>query len=277
MLKICKAEGCEDEGQVPGAARGLCLHHYSEYRRSRPHKQCKVAGCVISANWPGSARGYCSKHLYRLTEHGSLTDMKRMENGLPLAERLALKTRREGSCTIWTDKSKFLMWEGKATSARRLMYNESFGTEHADGMTYRANCGNSDCVGSTHTRVVWKNFVSELTLEKPDLDRFYAQVGQPNAQGCELWEGLLYTGGYGRFSVRQTSYGTHRVRYMLERGSIPKGMVLDHLCEVRNCTALEHLELVTPKVNGERAFYRPLSARIEGIDYNLTVLRLDKT
>jgi HNH endonuclease len=76
---------------------------------------------------------------------------------------------------------------------------------------------------------------------------------------CLIWTGGLTCGGYGRVSLpRRTPYEsaphvrTHRVSYLHYVGRVPDGMVLDHLCRVRACARVEHLEPVTPRVNALR-------------------------
>lgn len=63
--------------------------------------------------------------------------------------------------------------------------------------------------------------------------------------GCELWMGRTTKSGYGRDGL----HGAHRVAWEAEYGPVPEGFVLDHLCGVRNCVALHHLEAVTQSEN----------------------------
>ena len=44
----------------------------------------------------------------------------------------------------------------------------------------------------------------------------------------------------------------HRVAYEAEHGPIPDDLVLDHLCRVRNCVRVDHLEPVTQAENNRR-------------------------
>ena len=44
----------------------------------------------------------------------------------------------------------------------------------------------------------------------------------------------------------------HRVAWEDARGPIPDGLTIDHLCRVRNCVNVEHLELVTIAENNRR-------------------------
>lgn len=65
--------------------------------------------------------------------------------------------------------------------------------------------------------------------------------------GCWLWQRQL-TRGYGRIWIDGENIGVHVYFYRCLAGDIPEGLVLDHLCRVRNCVNPEHLE---PVPNGE--------------------------
>ena len=66
---------------------------------------------------------------------------------------------------------------------------------------------------------------------------------------CWLWTGAKSTGGYGRIYWSGKLLQAHRVVYELERGPIPDGLELDHLCRVRSCVNPDHLEPVTSREN----------------------------
>lgn len=70
-----------------------------------------------------------------------------------------------------------------------------------------------------------------------------------DAGGCWLWGGFTEPKGYGRFQVGGAARLAHRISYELHVGPIPDGLVLDHLCRVRNCVNPEHLEPVTSREN----------------------------
>lgn len=77
-------------------------------------------------------------------------------------------------------------------------------------------------------------------------------IPEPNS-GCILWFGYTSEGGYGRIKnddgkLRSAS----RLAYELEKGPIPEGLELDHLCRVRCCINPNHLEPVTHTVNVNR-------------------------
>jgi hypothetical protein len=70
--------------------------------------------------------------------------------------------------------------------------------------------------------------------------------------GCILWLGSLYENGYGVLHYKGMNLKAHRANYELTHGSVPDGMVLDHLCRVRSCIRVDHLEVVTQRENVRR-------------------------
>lgn len=70
--------------------------------------------------------------------------------------------------------------------------------------------------------------------------------------GCRLAEGRKDRDGY----VFWGSSRAHIVAYVSERGDVPEGMVLDHLCGRRACCAPHHLEPVTQSENLKRRSWR---------------------
>jgi hypothetical protein len=77
-------------------------------------------------------------------------------------------------------------------------------------------------------------------------------IPEPNS-GCWLWIGAHSANGYGNTRYpkngRNIVQNAHRVVYEIERGHIPKGKVLDHLCQNPACVNPEHLEVVTQGIN----------------------------
>jgi hypothetical protein len=87
------------------------------------------------------------------------------------------------------------------------------------------------------------------------LDRFGHNVSPEPNSGCWLWTSTINQYGYGRVHLpgrRQPS--AHRVAYEMDRGAIPNGLQIDHLCRVRCCCNPDHLEPVTAAENIRRAF-----------------------
>ena len=78
--------------------------------------------------------------------------------------------------------------------------------------------------------------------------RFWVKVRQ-GPSGCLLWTAGTYGGGYGRFKIDGKDRPAHRVVFEWLIGAIPDGMQLDHLCRIKRCVNISHLEIVTSKEN----------------------------
>lgn len=66
---------------------------------------------------------------------------------------------------------------------------------------------------------------------------------------CWIFTGGLDSGGYGQIKVNGKDRRTHRVAYELLVGPIPEGLVIDHLCRVRNCVNPDHMEPIDQRSN----------------------------
>lgn len=84
----------------------------------------------------------------------------------------------------------------------------------------------------------------------PVAERFWARV-QP-AWGHWIWTGPC-SGPYASFSIGQQTVLGHRWAWESVNGPIPDGLMVDHLCRVKLCVNPGHMEIVTPRVNGERS------------------------
>jgi hypothetical protein len=75
--------------------------------------------------------------------------------------------------------------------------------------------------------------------------RFWSKVEK--TETCWLWLGHKALSGYGQFSVNRAvgNMQAHRMAYLFEKGSIPTGLVIDHLCRNKACVNPDHLEPVT--------------------------------
>lgn len=76
-------------------------------------------------------------------------------------------------------------------------------------------------------------------------------IPEPNS-GCWLWIGSCNDDGYATFGVDGVVVSGHVFIYTAAHGRVTKGRELDHLCRVRCCVNLLHLEAVTKSVNQKR-------------------------
>lgn len=80
--------------------------------------------------------------------------------------------------------------------------------------------------------------------------RFWSKVDKN--RGCWIWQGVISTGGYGRYYWQGRERQAHRIAYELLIGPIPEGLHIDHLCRTRACVDPSHMEPVTPGENVRR-------------------------
>ncbi|MFJ2650852.1 HNH endonuclease [Streptomyces sp. NPDC087420] len=95
-----------------------------------------------------------------------------------------------------------------------------------------------------------------MILTESDERRFWSKVALPNEQGCMLWTKYVRPDGYVSFYLSGKQVLIHRVSYTLAYGSIPDGLVIDHVkakgCTNRHCVAPAHLEAVAGIENHRR-------------------------
>lgn len=86
----------------------------------------------------------------------------------------------------------------------------------------------------------------------PAIDRYWGSVDQngpvpdfrPDLGPCWVWRRKLTPKGYARFTIGRRGIFAHVFAYTTLVGSIPDGLVIDHLCRVRHCSNPAHLEPV---------------------------------
>lgn len=78
----------------------------------------------------------------------------------------------------------------------------------------------------------------------PLRERFDANYKVDSETGCWLWQGCLNR-GYGQMRVCGKLMASHRVSYILFRGSIPKRKCVLHSCDVPRCVNPGHLWIGT--------------------------------
>lgn len=69
--------------------------------------------------------------------------------------------------------------------------------------------------------------------------------------GCLVWTGYTQN-GYGIVFYQGKNRRVHRVIFEALVGPVPDGLHLDHLCRVRDCANIHHLESVTSRENTMR-------------------------
>lgn len=88
----------------------------------------------------------------------------------------------------------------------------------------------------------------------PMAERFWSKVKINDHTGCMEWIAGTNGVGYGTFFVRWENGGNvmqlaHRWSYEEANGTIPEGLVIDHLCRNPSCVNPRHLEAVSFREN----------------------------
>ena len=70
-----------------------------------------------------------------------------------------------------------------------------------------------------------------------------------DVNGCLRWVASKNKKGYGRFAVKRKVYNAHVVAWLLAGNSLLITDDVDHLCEVKDCVEITHLEAVSHSEN----------------------------
>jgi hypothetical protein len=81
------------------------------------------------------------------------------------------------------------------------------------------------------------------------VERIASRVSVELPDGCWWWQGSTTPAGYGYLEFEGRRQGVHRWVYELCVGPIPRGMVVDHLCDNPRCVRPDHLEAKTQRAN----------------------------
>ena len=94
--------------------------------------------------------------------------------------------------------------------------------------------------------------ISNMNLKLKTLIRFLVKIDD-TYDSCWRWTSTISKAGYPYFTLTSTKMvRAHRLSYMIFKGDIPNGLVLDHLCRNKSCVNPDHLEAVTSLVNTRR-------------------------
>ena len=78
---------------------------------------------------------------------------------------------------------------------------------------------------------------------------FWQKVQRSESRSeCWMWTGATLR-GYGQFAIQRRPRRAHRLAYEMERGPIPDGLDLDHICRVRRCVNPWHLRPLSRREN----------------------------
>lgn len=97
---------------------------------------------------------------------------------------------------------------------------------------------------------MWR-FLGRHSVRLMDGEYFRSKVSinSLDESGCWAWNGFKMPNGYGQACRNGRRYYAHRFSYELFIGPIPRDLVIDHLCNTRECVNPTHLAAVTQAQN----------------------------
>ncbi len=84
-------------------------------------------------------------------------------------------------------------------------------------------------------------------------ERILSKIEPDSQTGCWLWTAFRNKGGYGMTSLGDKRGLAHRIIYEAVNGSVPWGLVVDHICNNPGCVNPAHLRAITISENLTRS------------------------
>jgi hypothetical protein len=97
------------------------------------------------------------------------------------------------------------------------------------------------------------------------LARYWSNVKVAEPDECWPWKASFRRDGYGQMMVNYRKYGTHRLAWLLAKGTIPEGLFVCHKCDNKACCNPNHLFLGTQEDNFNDMVQKGRQARGESL------------
>ncbi|RPI56443.1 MAG: hypothetical protein EHM49_00175 [Deltaproteobacteria bacterium] len=261
-MKKCSIVGCDQKHY----AKGYCSYHYERFRKygdpeivfPGPRIGCLVEGC----DGKHFGKGYCRKHYERFKKYGdplkiNYGGISRKENPICSIEGCENPVQARGLCSkhykrweLYGDPlANFSRVRGECSvkGCSEPAHAHGYCNVHYD--RWRRSGDPEGLVDMPKGAIEGTRYKAISVKRKTDLAQILLSRVQIDPEShCWLWEGKSLELGIGqkRFSVTRLSYATFV-------GDVPKGKLVCHVCDRRNCISPTHMYLGSYKSNRDDA------------------------
>lgn len=95
------------------------------------------------------------------------------------------------------------------------------------------------------------NSTQRVRGTRPRISCDESECPRPELGSCHVFRGCLSSDGYGSVGLNGKSVSVHRYIWECENGDIPDGLEIDHQCMNKSCCNIDHLRLVTHRINSK--------------------------
>jgi hypothetical protein len=106
------------------------------------------------------------------------------------------------------------------------------------------------------THLVFEQAYSLRPMNPTEFVLFMHKVTVNGTGECWTWTGKAHRHNYGIISQDGKNAWVHRLSYTHFKGPIPRGLVVDHICENKRCVNPDHLKVVTLSQNNQLYHWR---------------------
>jgi len=117
-------------------------------------------------------------------------------------------------------------------------------------------------------------------LEQKYIDRFWTYVKIAGPDDCWEWTAAKTKKmKHGYFNIRLNGefkqIGAHKVSLMIQGITIPKGLVVMHICDNPSCVNPAHLQIGTYKDNSHDMIQKGRNVHVKGENHRLAIITED--